>query len=411
MEWNLFFYIIIWFLIFDFLVKKLLDYLNSLYWSDNLPEELSEVYDEKEYKKSQDYEKVKSNFSHFSDGFSFILILILLVFWLFWELDIFLRNYIENDILLALAFFAIISFVNTIINIPFSYYSTFVIEQKFGFNKSTKKLFFLDIIKWIILSFIIWWIILSLIVWIYTKLWFDFWYYAWAIITAFSVFFMMFYSSLIVPLFNKQTPLEDWELKDAINDFAAKVWFKLDNIYVIDGSKRSSKANAYFTWIWNKKRIVLFDTLINDLNKDELVAVLAHEIGHYKKKHVYQMLAFSVFQTWFIFFLFALSLWSEQISTAMWADKISFHIWAMAFWLLFAPISMILSIFANILSRKNEYEADSFALENHDGTKLASALKKLSKKNLANLKPHPAYEFVHYSHPWVLKRLNALRVK
>jgi STE24 endopeptidase len=214
---------------------------------------------------------------------------------------------------------------------------------------------------------------------------------------------------LIVPLFNKQTPLEDGELRQAINKFSEKAWFKLDNIYVIDGSKRSSKANAYFSGFWPKKRIVLFDTLIKDLEVEELVAVLAHEIWHYKKKHTLQMLAFSIIQTWFILFLFSFMLKNDKISLALWAAQNSFHIWAIAFWILFTPLSLVLGILANIFSRKNEFEADNYAKINYSWEKLVSALKKLSNNNLSNLTPHCFYEFVHYSHPTVLKRIRELR--
>jgi len=272
----------------------------------------------------------------------------------------------------------------------------------------TKKLFFIDSIKWLLLTYLIWWIISSILIWIYIKIQADFWWVAWIILSIFSIFIMMFYSSLIVPLFNKQTPLEDWELKKAINEFALKVWFKLDNIFVIDWSKRSSKANAYFSWFWPKKRIVLYDTLINDLTTKELVAVLAHEIGHYKKKHTMQMLIFSIIQTWIIMFLFSLIIDNKEIAIALWSEKASFHIWAIAFSILFTPISLILGILRNIFSRKNEYEADNFAKENYSGQELINWLKKLSVNNLSNLLPHKVYEFVHYSHPTVLKRIKNL---
>ena len=305
----------------------------------------------KKYKKSMKYEKAKLIFSTVSSTFSFLVILLVLIFWGFWWLDEYLRQFTNNEILLALYFFWVIVLIQTIINLPFSYYSTFVIEQKFGFNKMTKKLFFLDTIKWLLLTVIIWGALLSLIVWIYTIDKNNFWIYAWLVITAFSVFMMMFYSSLIVPLFNKQTPLEKWELRDAIESFAKKVWFKLDNIYVIDWSKRSSKANAYFSGFWPKKRIVLYDTLIKDLDTKELVAVLAHEIGHYKKKHTLQMLAFSIIQTWFMLYILGLTLDVDEISKALWAKQASFHIWIIAFGILFTPMSIILSLFWNILSR------------------------------------------------------------
>ena len=272
----------------------------------------------------------------------------------------------------------------------------------------TKKLFFIDTIKSFLLTLVIWWLLLAIIVWIYTLDKNNFWIYAWIVITAFSVFMMMFYSSLIVPLFNKQTPLEKWELRDAIENFAKKVWFKLDNIYVIDWSKRSSKANAYFSGFGPKKRIVLYDTLIKDLTTEELVAVLAHEIGHYKKKHTLQMLVFSIIQTGFMLFILGIALKYPEVSQALWATDWSFWVWIIAFGILFTPISIILWLIWNILSRKNEYEADEFAWENYNPEKLKNALIKLSRNNLSNLRPHPIYEFFHYSHPTVLKRLKAL---
>jgi len=183
---------------------------------------------------------------------------------------------------------------------------------------------------------------------------------------------------------------------------------KLDNIFVIDWSKRSSKSNAYFSWFWPKKRIVLYDTLINDLTKNELVAVLAHEIWHYKKKHTFQMFAFSIIQTWIMFYILGLTLTYPEVSFALWANQSDFALWLLAFAILFTPISIIFWLLWNILSRKNEYEADKFAWKHYKSNKLKSALIKLSINNLSNLRPHPAYEFFNYSHPTVLKRLKAL---
>lgn len=407
--YNIYFYIIISFLVIFTAFDKIVDCLNTKNWSDKLPDELKEIYDEEKYKKAQNYDKAKNKLSNISSIFTFVITFLVFIFWWFWFLDNILRQYFSNEIVLALVFFAVIFLIQSIISLPFSYYSTFVIEEKFWFNKMTKKLFFLDLLKWILLTFVIGWILWGLIILIYTLIPNTFWLVAWLILSAFSLFIMMFYSSLIVPLFNKQTPLEDWELRQAINEFSKKAWFKLDNIYVIDGSKRSSKANAYFSGFWPKKRIVLFDTLIKDLETEELVAVLAHEIGHYKKKHTLQMLVFSILQTWFILFLFSFMLKNDEISLALWASQNSFHIWAIAFWILFTPLSLILGILANIFSRKNEFEADNYAKVNYSWEKLVSALKKLSNNNLSNLTPHWFYEFVHYSHPTVLKRIRELR--
>lgn len=406
--YNNYFYLIISFTIIFFIFDKFVDYLNTLNWSDKLPKEAEGIYDEEKYMRQQDYEKTKHKFSNISDIFSFLVTLLVLVFWGFWFLDEYLRTFISNDLVLTLSFFAVIILAQTIIWLPFSYYANFVIEERFWFNKMTKKLFFLDTIKSLLITFILGWILLWIIVWIYTKVWINFWWMAWIILSGFSIFIMMFYSTLIVPLFNKQTPLEDGELKTAINEFALKVWFKLDNIFVIDGSKRSSKANAYFSGFWPKKRIVLYDTLIADLTTEELVAVLAHEIGHYKKKHTLQMLIFGVIQTWLIMFLFSLIIDSREVAEALWSTNSSFHIGAIAFWILFTPVSLILWIFWSIISRKNEYEADNFAKVNYSGDALVSGLKKLSVNNLSNLLPHPVYEFIHYSHPTVLKRIKNL---
>lgn len=302
------FCVIIGITIFEFLLTKYLGYLNTKNWSDELPKELADIYDKEKYAKSQKYEKAKYMFGNIQSVFSTTLILLVLFLGGFGYLDTFWRNITDNSIFLALLFFGSIVLIQSIVTLPFSYYSTFVLEEKFGFNKMTKKLFFLDMIKGLLLSAIIGGVLLSLIVWIYTILGANFWLYAWAIMTLFTLFFMMFYSTLIVPLFNKQTSLEDGELKSAIQDFAKKVGFQLDNIYVIDGSKRSSKANAYFSGIGPKKRIVLFDTLIDDLTTPELVAVLAHEIGHYKRKHTLQMLVFSIVQTGFMLYIFSVAL-------------------------------------------------------------------------------------------------------
>ncbi len=403
------FYTIIWLTIFEFLLTKYLWHLNTLNWSEKLPKELKWIYDEEKYQKSQKYEKVKYKFSILSSTFSFLIILLVLIFWWFGILDDAIRVYSDNEIILSLLFFWIVMLLQTIISLPFSYYSTFVVEEKFWFNKMTKKLFFTDTIKSLVLWAVIWWILLSAIVWSYTKFTDNFWLIAWWIITAFTVFFMMFYSTLIVPLFNKQTPLEKWELRDAIENFSKKIWFELDNIFVIDWSKRSSKANAYFSGLGSKKRIVLFDTLIKDLTTEELVAVLAHEIWHYKKKHTLQMLVFWTIQTWFMLYVFSLALKMPEFSLALWWEKGSFYLWAIAFSIIFTPISMILWILSNMLSRKNEYEADRFAWENYEAKELSWALIKLSRNNLSNLRPHKAYEFFYYSHPTVLKRLKALK--
>lgn len=403
------FYIIISILVFDYLLDRLLNYLNATKWSKTLPTELKGIYDEEKYQKSQEYDKANSNFGIITSTFSFALIMLMLFFGGFAFFDNLARSYVENPILVALVFFGIIMFLSDILNTPFTIYNIFVIEERFGFNKTTIKTFILDKIKGGILGIIIGGGLLSLIMWFYGISGQYFWLYAWGIISVFMLFMTMFYSNLIVPLFNKQTPLEDSELKDEIVKFAEKTGFKLNNIFVIDGSKRSTKANAYFTGLGAKKRIVLYDTLINDLTKEEIVSVLAHEIGHYKKKHTTISLIISLIQTGLTLFILSLFLNIPEFSFALGVETPSFHIGIIAFGILFSPISMILGIFMNVISRKNEYQADKYAKDNYNSEHLVSGLIKLSVKNLSNLTPHSLDVFLNYSHPTLLQRIKALK--
>ncbi len=405
---QILFIIIISLVVGDFIFERFLEYLNSTQWNDKLPEEVKDIYDEEKYRQQQAYEKVNHRFSLFSSSFSFAVMLLMLVFSGFaWVNNIALLVSV-NPILNALVFFGILLFASDLISTPFSIYNTFVIEEKFGFNKTTLKTFILDKIKGWLLAAIIGGGLLSLIIYIYQLTTSSFWFYAWLVISSFSIFMVLFYSNLIVPLFNKQTPLAEGILKSAIRDFSDQVGFKLDNIYVIDGSKRSTKANAYFTGIGAKKRIVLYDTLINDLTTMELVAVLAHEIGHYKKKHVLWSLLLGILQTGIVLFLFSLFVRSPELSAALGVQTASFHIGLIAFGILYSPISMITGMAMNVFSRKNEYQADAFTAKHFDANELALALKKLSVKNLSNLLPHPVYVFFHYSHPTLLQRLKVL---
>jgi len=405
------FYLIIGILVFDFLVDKFLDYLNSKHYNDELPTELQDVYDAEEYKKSQAYKLTNNKFGNITSLFSILLTLGFLFFDGFKLVDDYARTFTDNNILIALIFFGIIMIGSDIITTPFSYYQTFVIEEKFGFNKSTKKLFFIDKIKGWLMSAVLGGGILALIIWFYEFAGTNFWLYAWALVAFFSLFMNMFYAKLIVPLFNKQTPLEEGSLRDKIAAYADKAGFQLDNVFVIDGSKRSTKANAYFSGFGSQKRITLFDTLINDLDEDEIVAVLAHEVGHYKRKHIIFNLVFSVLLTGFTLWLLSLFITSPILSEALGVQIPSFHIGMIAFGMLYSPISEITGLFMNSLSRKFEYQADDFAKETHNASDLISSLKKLSKNSLSNLTPHAAYVWFHYSHPSLLQRIKNLNLK
>ncbi len=408
-HFSFIFIIILSIIIFDYVFEQFLEYLNSRAKTDKLPEDLADIYDAQKFKKQQDYERVTGKFSFLTSSFSFIIILLMLFFYGFAYIDYLAETITENNILKSLIFFGILMFASDIINTPFDLYSTFVIEEKFGFNKMTLKTYILDKLKGWLLGAVIGGGLLSLIIWFYNVSGEMFWLYAWGIVSVFMIFMLMFYSNLIVPLFNKQTPLEDGELKQAIEEFSKKTGFKLKNIYKIDGSKRSTKANAYFTGIGKTKRIVLYDTLINDLSTEEIVAVLAHEIGHYKKKHTLYGIILSLLQTGITFYIFSLFVNNIDLAKALGVNQPSFHISLIAFGILYSPISLIVGLAMNILSRKNEYQADDFAKENYNGEHLISALKKLSRNNLSNLTPHPAYVFFHYSHPSLLQRIKNLK--
>jgi len=406
---QILFFIIVGLLVADFVFERFLEYLNSTQWSDQLPEEVKGIYDEEKYRQQQAYEKENYRFSLISSSFSFVVMLLMFLLTGFAWVNGLALSVSANPILTALVFFGILMLASDLLTTPFSVYDTFVIEEKFGFNKTTPKTFVLDKLKGYLLGAIIGGGLLALIIYIYQLTTNNFWIFAWLVISGFSVLMVLFYSNLIVPLFNKQTPLSEGELKLSIENFSSKVGFKLDNIFVIDGSKRSTKSNAYFTGFGSKKRIVLYDTLINDMSTNELVAVLAHEIGHYKKHHVLWSLLLGILQTGIVLFIFSLFVGSPELSAALGVETPSFHIGLIAFGILYSPISMITGLAMNIFSRKNEYQADAFAARYFDANELASALKKLSVKNLSNLRPHPVYVFFHYSHPTLLQRLNALK--
>ena len=403
------FYILIGILVLSFIFDKILDSLNAKHFEDEIPDEVNDVYDEEEYKKSQAYKKTNHRFGNLTSLFSIALTLAFFFLDGFKFVDELARSYTDNSILIALIFFGIIMIGSDIITSPFAYYKTFVIEEKFGFNKTTRKIFILDKIKGLLMTAILGGGILSLIIWFYELTGKDFWLYAWGLVAAFSLFMNMFYSKLIVPLFNKQTPLEEGELKDAITEYAKKVGFTLDNIFVIDGSKRSTKANAYFSGFGSQKRITLYDTLINDLETDEIVAVLAHEVGHYKRKHIIFNLFSSILLTGITLFILSLFINTPILSEALGVSIPSFHIGLIAFGILYSPISEVTGLFMNYVSRKFEYQADNYAKETYKGEPLITSLKKLSKNSLSNLTPHPTYVFVHYSHPTLLERVKNLQ--
>jgi len=409
MEKNTLFYAILAILVTQYLAHQFLEYLNAKRFQSTLPPELADVFDENEYRKSQQYKRANYKFGLISDGFSLVLTVCFLVLGGFEWVDRLTRSITEDTIPMALLFFGIIMFGSALLGLPFSYYKTFVIEGEYGFNKTTKSTFLSDKIKGTLLTLVLGGGMLALFILFYISTGRNFWIYMWVAVGVFILFINLFYSRLIVPLFNKQTPLEEGSLKKSIEDYAKKVGFELQNIFVIDGSKRSTKANAYFSGFGKEKRITLFDTLINDLNEDEIVAVLAHEVGHYKRKHIIANLFASLFTTGVTLFILSLFINHPEISLAIGVSTPSFHAALVGFALLYSPISEITGLIMNYLSRRFEFQADNFAKRTFAASPLISSLKKLSKKSLSNLTPHPAYVFVHYSHPPLIERIRNLK--
>ncbi|MFY0651864.1 MAG: M48 family metallopeptidase [Cyclobacteriaceae bacterium] len=393
---------------FDFVFDKFLSYLNNQNRKLPIPDALQGIYDDEQYKKSQEYHQVRDRFSMWTSSLSFVIAMCMLYFGVFGRLDGWLRGIAPLDLVASLYFFGVLYFASDILTIPFQLYSTFVIEEKFGFNKTTPKTFITDKLKGYLLTIIIGGLILAVLIWLVFSMGTDFWVYFWVIISVLMIFINMFYTSLIVPIFNKLTPLEDGELKSAIEDYASKVLFPLTNVFVIDGSKRSSKGNAFFSGFGNKKKVVLYDTLIEKHSTDELVAVLAHEVGHYKKKHIVWSMIFSILQTGAMLYLLSLMIFNSEVSFAMGGATTAMHLNILAFGILFSPISKVTGLLMNIFSRKNEYEADAYAATTYDNKPLISALKKLTSDSLGNLTPHPWYVFFNYSHPSLGQRIEAM---
>ncbi|NDV46363.1 M48 family peptidase [Paludibacter sp. 221] len=402
---QILFYVIIGILVLDFVFERYLSVLNIRYSKNTLPAVLQDIYPPEKYARQQEYFRTNTRFGMLTSTVSFVVTILMYSLGGFGWLDHILSNYIDNEIWLSIVFFGLIFFVSDFLLIPFQWYDTFVIEQKFGFNKATPKIFVLDKLKSYLITVVLGGGLLYLIIWIYTLTPQYFWLIAFGVIMAFSLFMSMFYSEIIVPLFNKQTPLHEGELRDEIEKFANKAGFKLNNIYVIDGSKRSTKANAYFTGFGAKKRIVLYDTLIEKMSAEEIVAVLSHEIGHYKHKHTLINFLLNIPYMLLLFFFFGYVLQSDVFAQALGGTAASFHLNALAFSILYSPVSFVLDIGMNVLSRKFEYQADGYTAKLGYGKQLIMALKKLSADSLSNLTPHPLYVFFYYSHPTLYQRI------
>jgi STE24 endopeptidase len=407
---NIFAVIILFFLLLDYVLNLAADNLNLKSLDQPLPDEFRDVIDDRTYNKSKDYTRTRTRFGIVTGSFDLV---VLLVFWFaggFNWLDQVVQMLGYGVIGTGLFYIGALILFKIILSLPFSIYSTFVIEEQFGFNKTTPKTFVTDRLKSLMLTVLLGGPLLAGVI-----AFFEFggpwaWVWAWLIVTAFTLIIQFIAPTWIMPLFNKFEPLEDGELRQKIRDYAAEVRFPLRGVYVMDGSKRSTKSNAFFTGFGKNKRIALFDTLIEKHTPEELVAVLAHEIGHYKKKHIPKNMTISILHTGIMFALLSLFLQVPGLFEAFYMEQMSVYAGLVFFGLLYAPVEMLLSAGMQLLSRKYEFEADAFAaktLENPEA--MVDVLKKLSKDNLSNLTPHPFYVFLNYSHPPVLERIKSIR--
>jgi len=397
-------------LITSFLFERYIEWINSKSWNDKLPTPLIGFYDQDEYSKAQKYDRAKLKLSAISSSLGLLLMLMFLSSGSFALVDSWAKHQSSDLIVQTLLFFVVLALLSDILQMPFEIYKTFVIEEQFGFNRSTLNTFFSDKIKGYFLAALLGGSLLSLFVLFYQIAGSNFWWIAWLSISFLSLLISMFYTSWILPLFNKLSPLPDGELRSRLQEYCKKVGFPVADLFVMDGSKRSSKANAFFSGIGPKKKIVLFDTLIEKHSTDELVAVMAHEVGHYKKKHTRMMIVASILQTGFMLALFSRVISNPELAKALGSKETSLALGMMAFAILYSPVSLALGILTNALSRKHEYEADAYAASTFKAEPLMDALKKLSHDNLSNLQPNRWYVRIYYSHPTLMQRLVQLKL-
>ncbi|WP_028580450.1 M48 family metallopeptidase [Desulfogranum japonicum] len=393
-----------------YLLECMVSLLNLRALDPRLPREFAGVYDEEQYAKSQKYTRVTTRFGLLQNSVLTALTLGFILFGGFNLLDLLVRSPGFGPVVTGLLFIGSLLLMTMVIGLPFSIYSTFVIEERFGFNTTTVKTLILDLLKTLLLASILGAPLLGFILWFFERTGPYAWVYCWGAVVCFILVVQFLAPVVIMPLFNKFEPLEDGELKDAITEYAKQQHFTIQGIYTMDGSKRSTRANAFFTGFGRFRRIVFFDTLIEKMETEELVAILAHEMGHFKKKHILKMLCASVLQTGLMFYILSLFLMNSALFAAFQMEHVSVYASLLFFGFLYSPISTILSVFFNKVSRKNEYEADAYVVDTTSQSEsLIAGLKKLSVSNLSNLTPHPLNVFLNYSHPPVMERIKALR--
>jgi STE24 endopeptidase len=406
---NFIAFIILIALVFELVLNGIADYLNLDMLKDDLPRDFEGIYDPERYRKSQDYLKVNTRFGWITAMFNLV---VLLLFWFgkgFPLLDDWVRSFNFGPIIGGLTYAAILMLVKALVSLPFSIYHTFAIEERFGFNQTAWSTFLLDLLKGLGLAILMGTPLLAGILAFFEYAGSNAWWFCWIAVTLYMLGVQFIAPTWIMPLFNKFTPLEVGELKSAILSYADSIKFPIENVYVMDGSKRSSKSNAFFTGFGAHRRIVLFDTLIKRHTTEELVAVLAHEMGHYKKKHIIQSLVIGILQMGFMLFLLSFFISYQGLFDAFYMPRTSVYAGLIFFAMLFSPLGFFIGLIMQSLSRRNETEADRFAVQTtRDAQSMVDALKKLSVHNLSNLLPHPFYVFLNYSHPPVLQRIKTI---
>ena len=408
---NLFLVIILVILVGTYLLDLIVDTLDVRHANTDLPEEFIGYYNEEKYKKSQEYLKENTRFGIIRDTIFTPAIVAFILFGGFNVVDQFARGFNLGAIPTGLIFAAMLIFASQILLIPFSIYDTFIIEEKYGFNKTTPKTFILDILKSWLLIAVIGGIVFSIVLWFFEKAGPWAWLYCWITVTLFQIFLMFIAPVVIMPFFNKFIPLKEGALRSSIEAYGGSQNFKMKGVFTMDGSKRSTKSNAFFTGFGRFRRIVLFDTLIEKHTVEELVSVLAHEMGHYKERHIFKSMAISILTTGLMFYILSLFINNRELFAAFKMEETSIYASLFFFGFLYTPIEMILSIFGKLLSRKYEYDADGYSVKTYKKPdSMIEALKKLSVENLSNLTPHPLKVFISYSHPPVIKRIQAIRM-
>ncbi len=401
--------ILIAIVVLHYILETWLEGLNRTTWKSELPAEAAPFYDASRYGRAKEYHRANDTLSLWSRFAGVLALLLFLQLDGFARLDSFLRGFTGNPLSLTLSFMGILFLGSDLLSLPFQWYRTFRIEERFGFNRTDLRTFATDRLKGYLLAAVLGGGLLSLVVLFFQWLGSMAWLYAWIATALFLLFINLFYTSLIVPLFNRLTPLEESPLRKSIEEYSRSVGFPLENIYVMDGSRRSSRANAFFSGLGRRKKIVLFDTLMEKHSMEELTAILAHEVGHYKKRHVIQGLLFSLVNTGVMLYLLSWFVFDPRLSLALGSATPSFHMGLVAFSLLFTPLSLATGVLGGVLSRHNEFEADAFAARTYGGAPLRRALEGLSVNHLSNPHPHPLYVFFHYSHPPVLRRVERLQ--